>query len=175
MKCPKCGSEKTHYVTNTRSKGPSIANGCCGWIVLGPVGLLCSFCGMGSETEEYWICDDCGKKFNAEQKGLLESIGEIIEETAEEKKENEKREKEEKEKVLKKEIQLLEKSVVSNPENLEEQLEIARQEYETWDEKYTLEDGAFIASSKVLCFWHKAWLWTGRFIVFSILLRSYFV
>jgi len=167
MKCPKCGSERTHYVTNTRSTGPSITNGCCGWIILGPVGLLCSFCGMGSETEEYWICDECGKKFHAEQKGFIESIGEIIEETAEEKKENERREKEEKEKALKREIQSLEKFVENNPENLDEQLEAAKQEYETWDEKYTLENGKFIASSSRLYFWHKVNYWSVLLAFFS--------
>ena len=112
MKCPKCGSEKTHYVANTKSTGPSFVDGCCGWILLGPVGLLCSFCGMGSETEEYWICDNCGSKFQAgEYESKLQG-------------------KEQEVQRLKRNIKDLEKALENKPEDLEEKLKIAKEEYE---------------------------------------------
>lgn len=66
MRCPKCGSENVQYVTTTDTKGPSVSQGCCGWIIFGPVGLLCSFCGSGSTTKKYWVCNNCGTQF---QKG----------------------------------------------------------------------------------------------------------
>ena len=34
-------------------------------MILGPLGLLCGACGMGSSTEEFWICQSCGERFSA--------------------------------------------------------------------------------------------------------------
>lgn len=70
MKCPKCGQTNCHYVSNSysSSKGFSAGKGCCGYILLGPVGLLCGACGAGKKNfsvDEYWICNDCGTKFSA--------------------------------------------------------------------------------------------------------------
>lgn len=71
MKCPKCGHTNCHYVSNTIStaKGFDACNAICGAICLGPIGILCGTCGTGSvktKVNEYWICDDCGAKFHAE-------------------------------------------------------------------------------------------------------------
>lgn len=66
IRCPKCGSEKVQYVTSTNSKGPSMSKGCCGWIIFGPVGMLCSLCGSGSTTRKYWVCHNCGCEFQKE-------------------------------------------------------------------------------------------------------------
>lgn len=71
MKCPNCGSENCHYVTKTETSGSFFSgiDACCGFLFLGPAGLLCGLCGSGvsSETKEYWICDNCGKKFKAKE------------------------------------------------------------------------------------------------------------
>lgn len=64
MKCPKCGSEKIQFGTSTSGGGFSFSNSCCGYIMLGPLGLLCGACGSGTSTEEFWICQDCGNKFS---------------------------------------------------------------------------------------------------------------
>lgn len=66
MKCPKCGSEHVQFTTHTQSDGFSFFDSCCGFILMGPIGLLCGACGMGSSTEEFWICHDCGYKFSTE-------------------------------------------------------------------------------------------------------------
>lgn len=69
MRCPKCGKQNCHYVATSKTKvtGFSGGNACCGFLLMGPMGLLCGMCGMGSETtnNEYWICNDCGQKFQA--------------------------------------------------------------------------------------------------------------
>ncbi len=67
MICPKCGSENVQYSTKTSGGGYSTGNGCCGYMLLGPLGLLCGACGSGTETEEFWICNDCGQKFSKEK------------------------------------------------------------------------------------------------------------
>ena len=66
MICPKCHSKNVQFATNTKGGGYGFADGCCGSILLGPVGLLCGLCGSEVTTEEYWICADCGHKFSPE-------------------------------------------------------------------------------------------------------------
>ena len=43
MKCPNCQSENVHLVkeVDTTTKGYGAGEGCCGYILFGPVGLLC--------------------------------------------------------------------------------------------------------------------------------------
>ena len=64
MKCPKCGSERIQFGTNTSGGGFSFSDACCGSIILGPLGGLCGACGSDTKTEEFWICQDCGNKFS---------------------------------------------------------------------------------------------------------------
>ena len=82
MKCPKCESEKCQYVSTTKTKntGFGFDNACCGWLLLGPIGILCGLCGMGSETEEneYWICQNCGQKFQANGEKIEENSLSLI-------------------------------------------------------------------------------------------------
>lgn len=66
MKCPKCGSEHVQFVTSTETTGISGLDSCCGFLLMGPIGLLCGLCGSGySTTSEYWVCHECGAKFQA--------------------------------------------------------------------------------------------------------------
>ena len=70
MRCPRCGNEYCHIIEETEMKGYGLGKGCCGYIVFGPIGLLCGMCGMGEgkkSKKAYWICNECGKKFRAQQ------------------------------------------------------------------------------------------------------------
>lgn len=67
VKCPKCGSEHVQFATNTSGSGVSFLDSCCGFILLGPLGLLCGTIGSGAHTEEFWICHDCGHRFSTRQ------------------------------------------------------------------------------------------------------------
>ena len=65
--CPKCGSAGCQPITETKYKdgGFGVLSGICGYILLGPVGILCGFCGHESKykTRTFWVCPSCGKKF----------------------------------------------------------------------------------------------------------------
>lgn len=61
MKCPKCGSENLQFATSTRS-GNSTLDSCCGYMLFGPLGLLCG--SNSTETKEFWVCNQCGAKFS---------------------------------------------------------------------------------------------------------------
>lgn len=75
LKCPRCGSRKLQAVTETDTNvttsggGYSAGKGCLGWLVFGPLGLLCGACGSKQKTtvqqsnKSYWVCPDCGNKF----------------------------------------------------------------------------------------------------------------
>lgn len=69
MVCPNCGSTRLSPVTETQTSGKdfSAGKGCCGYLLLGPLGVLCGACGKGKQTKSttYWLCNDCGKKFKA--------------------------------------------------------------------------------------------------------------
>ena len=69
--CPKCGSDRlisgTDVTTTTKSSGYKGSLGCLGFLMWGPLGLLCGLCGMGSKTttniKDKLICQDCGNEF----------------------------------------------------------------------------------------------------------------
>ncbi len=69
MTCPKCGNQHLQAATeiNTYGKDFSASKGCCGAIILGPIGILCGLCGKGRQTHSttYWMCPTCGHKFKA--------------------------------------------------------------------------------------------------------------
>lgn len=69
IRCPKCQNENLQMITESVSKGKdfSAGKGCCGAILLGPIGILCGACGKGKQvkTVSYWICPQCGNKFKA--------------------------------------------------------------------------------------------------------------
>lgn len=71
VRCPKCGSHDAQYCVendaHTEGKNYSAGKGCIGYLLLGPLGLLCGLCGKGKKTvivnRGYWICKQCGNKF----------------------------------------------------------------------------------------------------------------
>ena len=67
MRCPKCGNENCQIVAETTSTGEdfSASKGCCGALLLGPIGILCGACGKGKQINSvnYWVCPNCGNKF----------------------------------------------------------------------------------------------------------------
>lgn len=68
VRCPNCNSGNCQMMVETKSDSTpfSFGQACCGHILLGPIGLLCGFCGMGTEvkTTTYYKCNSCGAKFN---------------------------------------------------------------------------------------------------------------
>lgn len=90
MKCPKCGSEHVQFATTTSGGGFSFSNSCCGYILLGPLGLLCGTIGSRSQTDEFWICHDCGHEFSTEAgKAKIQSDQEQLRKAQQEKNEYE--------------------------------------------------------------------------------------
>ena len=73
--CPKCGSKRIQATTETdvrtTGKNYSVGQGCLGYLLLGPLGLLCGSCGSGQKTTTtsttYWVCPNCGNKFQSPQ------------------------------------------------------------------------------------------------------------
>ncbi len=64
MKCPKCNSDRSHFVSNITTKGFSNESACAGCFCFGIPGLLFGFCDSGKQdTREFWMCDNCGSKF----------------------------------------------------------------------------------------------------------------
>ncbi len=67
MRCPKCGNENCQIITETQTTGKdfSASKGCCGWVLFGPIGILCGMCGEGKQVsnKSFWVCHNCGKKF----------------------------------------------------------------------------------------------------------------
>ena len=64
MKCPKCNSEQIQFVSETTSKGFSNKSAATGCFCFGIPGRLFGLCNSGKkETKEFWICHNCGLKF----------------------------------------------------------------------------------------------------------------
>lgn len=69
--CPHCGNpdlQVTNEVnTQTTGSGYSVGQGCLGYLLFGPLGLLCGGCGSGQKTTTtnttFWVCSKCGHKF----------------------------------------------------------------------------------------------------------------
>ena len=132
MRCPYCKSENAHFYSKTTSTGPSIWDGCCGAILFGPIGMLCALCGISSETEEYWMCYSCGKKFQAgDYEAELENRADRVAR-------------------LKKDIASLEADLKNKPDNLETLIVDAKAEYDGAEAARREFEKAFISTSGLL-------------------------
>lgn len=69
FRCPKCGGVNCTPIVETSTSGKdfSAGKGCCGAVLLGPIGILCGACGKGKQVTSttYWMCGNCGNKFQA--------------------------------------------------------------------------------------------------------------
>lgn len=67
LHCPRCGSYDITPVSEVSTKGKDFNAGdaCCGYMLCGPLGLLCGATGKGKQitTTTYWVCKCCGNKF----------------------------------------------------------------------------------------------------------------
>jgi len=71
MRCPNCNSDHVQFATKTSGSSFGSGEACCGFLLMGPLGLLCGFCGSDVSTDEFWICQECGHKFsNSEGKSM---------------------------------------------------------------------------------------------------------
>jgi len=59
--CPRCGSSRVFFVTK-ESGDFAPSNACCGYILFGPLGLLCGLV-SNKETVTMKECQDCGYQF----------------------------------------------------------------------------------------------------------------
>ena len=60
--CPKCGSTNVHFVSRSQSQGFNATNACCGYLMCGPIGLLCGV-NNDQEIETVRKCMNCGHEF----------------------------------------------------------------------------------------------------------------
>ena len=67
MICPNCGGQNCHIINEVHESGRDYygGRGCLGYLIFGPIGLLCGLCGKGRETRNtnYWVCNNCGNKW----------------------------------------------------------------------------------------------------------------
>ena len=73
--CPNCGSDQLQVISETSVKtsggGYSGGKGCLGFLLFGPLGLLCGSCGQSQHTtttnQTFFVCSKCGNKFRSPQ------------------------------------------------------------------------------------------------------------
>lgn len=69
--CPDCGNldlqVTTETETSTSGKNFSATQGCLGYCLMGPLGILCGACGQKKRTHSknttFFVCSKCGRKF----------------------------------------------------------------------------------------------------------------
>ena len=62
IRCPNCGSKNINFVTSETGTGFDKSNACCGYILLGPLGLLCGI-NEKKTTKTVRKCMKCGHEF----------------------------------------------------------------------------------------------------------------
>lgn len=131
IRCPKCGGTNIQFSTSTEVRGFSTGQACLGSVVFcNPLGMLCGLCGMGkSDTYEYWICKDCGTKF---QQGEYESQVESQEQKIE---------------SLRSSVKELENKIDDENANFDEEIKRAEAIYNEIKGRYENEMKEYIASS----------------------------
>lgn len=69
IRCPRCGSCDIVPVSEVSTQGKDFNAGdaCCGYLLCDPLGLLFGATGKGKQvtTTTYWMCKNCGNKFQA--------------------------------------------------------------------------------------------------------------
>lgn len=73
--CPRCGQTEFELTVETDSKTTgknfSLGQGCLGYLLFGPLGILCGLCGQGQQTQitnkTYYVCKNCGEKFRKKE------------------------------------------------------------------------------------------------------------
>ena len=62
VRCPKCGSKNVEFVTYQASSNFDKGDACCGYLMCGPIGLLC---GAKDKTTAKTVrkCKKCGHEF----------------------------------------------------------------------------------------------------------------
>lgn len=71
LRCPKCGSKSLQAIVESNTTGTgggySGGKGCLGFLLFGPLGLLCGSCGskqkISTTNKTFWVCQNCGNKF----------------------------------------------------------------------------------------------------------------
>lgn len=62
--------------STTTGKNFSLGQGCLGYLLFGPLGILCGLCGQGQQThtinKTYYICKHCGEKFRKKEELVQE-------------------------------------------------------------------------------------------------------
>ena len=80
VQCPRCNSGNLQAIvesnTTTSGGGYSGGKGCLGFLLFGPLGLLCGTCGnkqnVATTNKTLWICHNCGNKFGDAQELMKE-------------------------------------------------------------------------------------------------------
>ena len=93
FRCPQCQNDNLQVIneSNTTTTGSNFSgtDACCGYILFGPLGILCGLCGANQQTTttntQYFICSKCGSKFRTPaslreeaQKARSGSVGGVI-------------------------------------------------------------------------------------------------
>ena len=86
MRCPQCKSNNLQVTvettTSTSGGGYSGAKGCLGFLLLGPLGLLCGSGGkkvnVNTTNTNWWICQKCGHKFRNSEDVMAEKAAGFI-------------------------------------------------------------------------------------------------
>ena len=81
MRCPQCKSNNLQVTvettTSTSGGGYSGSKGCLGFLLLGPLGLLCGSGGkkvkVDTTNTNWWICQKCGHKFRNSEEVMVEN------------------------------------------------------------------------------------------------------
>ena len=81
VSCPSCKSTNLQTIVESETTGTgggfSGAKGCLGFLLLGPLGLLCGSCGskqkISTTNKTFWVCQNCGNKFRNAQEVMQET------------------------------------------------------------------------------------------------------
>jgi len=78
--CPNCGSTNmTPFNTANTSSGFSFFSACCGFILLGPLGVLCGLNDkIKTVNQTHWMCQVCGSQFRDPNELIMEKRANLM-------------------------------------------------------------------------------------------------